>query len=92
MSLFSLVKLISQNGVNCAELLPAHCDIFFKQSETRYPHSVTVEGYEVDEDGMEFWRIKNSWGSAWGEDGYMKLARGLGHCNVGSLFSVPVCQ
>ena len=46
----------------------------------------------MDEDGMEFWTIKNSWGSDWGEGGYMKLIKGLGHCNVGSLFSVPICQ
>ena len=78
--------------MNCAELMPAHCDIYFKQSNTSFAHSVTVVGYGEDEEGNQFWRFKNSWGPDWGEGGYMRIARGLGHCNVGSFFSVPLCQ
>ena len=88
----TFIKLTLQDGVNCAELIPAHCDIFFRQSNTSLAHSVTVEGYGEDEEGNQFWRLKNSWGSDWGEGGYMRIARGLGHCNVGSIFSVPLCQ
>ena len=36
---------LTVNGVNCAEMMPRHCDIFFKQSDTVSPHSVTVVGY-----------------------------------------------
>ena len=49
-------------------------------------------GYGEAEDGSLYWKIKNSWGTDWGEGGYMRLARGLGHCNVGSFFAVPRCQ
>ena len=45
-----------------------------------------------ESDGTLTWRIKNSWGTSWGEGGYMTLARGLGHCGVGGLFTVPVCD
>ena len=72
--------------------MPAHCDTFFVAREDSQPHSVTVVGYGETEDGSLYWRIKNSWGSDWGEEGYMRLARGLGHCNVGSFYAVPVCQ
>ena len=44
-----------------------------------------------ESDGTLTWRIKNSWGTSWGEGGYMTLARGLGHCGVGGLYTVPVC-
>ena len=83
---------LSQNGTVCSQLMPAHCDPFFIKRENRIPHTVTVFGYGEDEDGRQFWKIKNSWGPDWGEGGYMRLARGLGHCNVGSLFAVPRCQ
>ena len=36
---------LTVNGVNCAEMMPRHCDIFFKPSDTSFAHSVTVVGY-----------------------------------------------
>ena len=83
---------LPKNGTECNKLMPKHCDHFLMKRENRIPHTVTVVGYGEDEDGIEFWKIKNSWGTDWGEDGYIRLARGLGHCNVGSLFAVPRCQ
>ena len=34
-------------------------------------HGVLVVGVTDN-----FWRVKNSWGTSWGEDGYIRLARG----------------
>ena len=38
-------------------------------------HAVTLVGYGSDADDGDFWLIRNSWGTAWGEAGYMRLAR-----------------
>ena len=37
---------LTVNGVNCAEMMPRHCDIFFKQSDTSFPHSLAVVGFD----------------------------------------------
>ena len=38
-------------------------------------HAVVVSGYGTEEDGTEFWWVRNSWGPDWGLNGYIKLSR-----------------
>eukprot|EP00049_Salpingoeca_infusionum_P025150 m.18146 g.18146 ORF g.18146 m.18146 type:complete len:406 (-) comp7702_c0_seq1:205-1422(-) len=46
-------------------------------------HAVQVVGYGVDHTqgvAIPYWTVKNSWGSQWGEDGYVRLYRGDNTC------------
>jgi len=51
---------------------------------TLLDHAVIAVGYG-SENGKDYWILRNSWGTGWGESGYMRIAAsasGEGVCGV----------
>ena len=63
---------------------PAHTEC-----TDRVNHAVLAVGYGETREGVKFWKIKNTWGSSWGEEGYFKLIRGKNACGINTLVSGP---
>ena len=55
-------------------------------NDTHVDHAVLIVGYGTD-NGTDYWKLKNSWGPAFGEGGYVRLQRGV-HC----LHMIGACQ
>jgi C1A family cysteine protease len=58
---------------------------------TDLDHAVVAVGYGVDATKGEYYIVRNSWGPAWGESGYIRIAEtntDLGIC--GMLYRVPM--
>jgi C1A family cysteine protease len=54
--------------------------------------ALAVVGYGTDEeDGQDYWLLKNNFGPDWGESGYMRLRRGTGACSIGKWVVVVDC-
>jgi len=55
---------------------------------TQLDHGVLVVGYGVDS-LKPYWSVKNSWGSDWGESGYIRLVRNKNECGLALSASQP---
>ncbi|XP_039169659.1 zingipain-2-like [Eucalyptus grandis] len=80
---------IAKGGMN----FQSYSSGVFNEDCGEQPHAVVVVGYGTSEDG-KFWKIRNSWGETWGENGYMRIQRGddssTGLCGLASRASYPI--
>ncbi|KAK6159315.1 hypothetical protein DH2020_006629 [Rehmannia glutinosa] len=68
--------------------------VFTGRCGTNLDYGAVAVGYGTEED-KDYWIVRNSWGSSWGENGYIRLQRNLaktssGKCGIAIEPSYPV--
>jgi len=56
---------------------------------THLTHGVLMVGYGTEK-GTDYWLIKNSWGTQWGQQGFGKVIRGKNMCSIADWSNYPI--
>lgn len=62
------------NGYNGGVLQNPSC------SKSALNHAINIVGY--GRDNVDYWKVRNSWGTGWGERGYIRMYRGNCQCGL----------
>lgn len=67
--------------------------IYYEESCSSFyhNHAVLVVGYGTDEHERDYYIVKNSWSSSWGENGYFRIFRNhRNHCGLATKANFPI--
>lgn len=82
-------ELIQRGPFACSIAVTQELDdykggIFWDQTDDKHTvHEVSIVGWG-EENGIPYWRIRNSWGSHWGEEGFFRIVRGQNNLAIES--------
>ena len=89
----ALELTVVPSAINAMEILYYKSGVFNKdECDSKLNHAVVIVGYG-EENGVKYWKIRNTWGSNWGEKGYFRIFRnekeGTGTCGIHSYNVLP---
>jgi len=85
--LWDFVKLVPATVAIQVEAAFQHytSGIFTGPCAKQWNHALLIVGGNTD-----YWIAKNSWGTSWGESGYVRIQRGQDVCGLSFEESIPV--
>jgi hypothetical protein len=96
-SMQQLENYVAQTVVSVAidaeDIMSYQSGVYTGYCGTQLDHGVAAVGYGTD-GSQEYWLVRNSWGTSWGEDGYFRLDKSSaagtsGKCGIYLAPSIP---
>lgn len=73
----SVAQRVTSVAIAATDIMSYAGGIFDGTCGGRVNHAVNVVGYGT-EGSKDFWKLRNSWSTTWGEQGYFRFIRGSG--------------
>jgi cathepsin F/cysteine peptidase B len=77
-------------AVDATSFQTYHSGIMSNCQFNQLDHGVLAVGFGTALDGSQYWIVKNSWASTWGENGYIRLKYGSNQCGLTNAASTIV--
>ncbi|KAF4663257.1 hypothetical protein FOL47_005831 [Perkinsus chesapeaki] len=98
----TIKRALVNNGLLAISFLVTDQTTFYRSGVINDPqckgvqdtdHAVNLVGYGTDPDsGLDYWLLRNSWSTNWGDDGYFKIVRGERDCGISLDVSYPIIR
>ncbi|GKA38586.1 senescence-specific cysteine protease SAG39-like protein [Tanacetum coccineum] len=90
--------IVKNKGINTEAAYPYKAEDATCNTKEESVHAAKITGHEdvpvgLCDDGVKYWLVKNSWGTSWGEEGYIRMERDVeakeGLCGIAMMASYP---
>mmetsp|Transcript_18888 Transcript_18888/g.34150 ORF Transcript_18888/g.34150 Transcript_18888/m.34150 type:complete len:314 (-) Transcript_18888:171-1112(-) len=86
-----IAEIVTRGPITCTIASPDSFENFKgghifhdKEGHRGYQHDVEVAGFGVGITGVPYWLVRNSFGTFWGDDGWVKIVRGVDNLGIES--------
>ena len=76
-------------NAECIETYSGGVNMYDSCNTRTTNHAIQLNGWGTDENGVDYWIGRNSWGTYWGEKGFFRIVRGGAYDAGRALWAVP---